>query len=162
MILSAIVAVAENGVIGRNNTLPWRLPDDLKYFRQLTTGHHVVMGRKNYQDIGKPLPHRVNLVLSHHPEFVAPGCQVLTSLDLAIAQAQQAGESECFIIGGAAVYQEALPKCQRLYYTQVHASVPGDVFFPDLGDGWQERSRKFHEADERHAYAFSFVVLERV
>ncbi len=161
MIVSAIVAVAENGVIGRDNTLPWRLPADLQEFKRITLGHHIVMGRKNHQDIGRPLPGRVNVVLSRSVGYTTPGCVVAHSLTEALDIARAAGESECFIVGGAEIYREALPLCQRLYWTEVHAHVPGDVFFPDRGAGWQEVSRVHHAADEKHAFAFSFVRYER-
>lgn len=161
MMLSAIVAVAENGVIGRDNDLPWRLPADLKYFRTVTTGHHIVLGRKNYQSIGRPLPGRVNIVLSRDTYFVAPGCLRASGLEEAFALARAAGESECFVIGGAEVYREALPLCRRLYLTRVHASFEGDVLMPPLGEGWREVSCERHEADEKNAWAYSFTVLER-
>lgn len=161
MILSAIVAVAENGVIGKDNALPWHLPADLKYFRSVTSGHHIILGRKNYQSIGKPLPNRVNIVLSRDPAFEAPGCLCAASLEDAVALARAAGETECFIIGGAELYRQALPFCDKLYLTRVRAAFDGDVFMPGLGAGWRELSCEEHAVDEKNAYAYCFVVMER-
>ena len=138
MIISAIVAVARNGIIGKDNNLPWRLPADLQYFRKVTTGHTIILGRKNYQSIGKPLPNRTNIVLSRDPQFSAEGCTVLASLEAAIEIARQANESECFIVGGADIYRQAMPIIQRLYLTRIEADFAGDVVMPDLGTGWKE------------------------
>ena len=156
MLVSVIVAVSHNNVIGRDNQLPWRLPADLQYFKRVTTGHHIILGRKNYQSIGRPLPNRVNLVLSRDAAFVAPGCVVVPSLEVALQHAKEAGETECFIIGGAQVYAEALPLASRLYLTRVDADVEGDVKMPALGEGWHEEWSESHEADERNVFAYSF------
>jgi len=161
MIISAIVAVSDNGVIGKDNNLPWRLPADLQYFRRITTGHHIVLGRKNYQSIGRPLPDRVNIVLSRDTHFEAPGCVCVSGLQEAFSLANSAGESECFVIGGAEVYRQALSFCSRLYLTQVHGVFSGDVFMPDMGEGWCEVSRTEHPMDAKNPYACSFLVLER-
>lgn len=158
--ISLIAAVAENGVIGSKNALPWHLPDDLRKFRAITTGHTVITGRKNYESIGKPLPNRRNIVVSRQRDYEAPGCEVVHSLDEALATA--VSESEVFVIGGAEIYRQALPLASRLYLTEIHASVAGDTRFPTFARGeWQETGRDFHAADERHAHAFSFVILER-
>jgi dihydrofolate reductase len=158
--ISLIAAVSENGVIGAQNRLPWHLPDDLRHFRAITTGHTVITGRKNYDSIGKPLPNRRNIVITHQRGFHAPGCLVVNSLEEAIALTS--AESEVFVIGGAQLYAQALPLATRLYLTEVHATVAGDTYFPILEPGdWQETAREPHAADERHAHAFSFVVLER-
>ncbi len=159
--ISIIAALAENRVIGVNNTLPWRLPNDLKHFRRLTTGHAIVMGRKNYESIGKPLPERTNIVVTRNRDYRVDGCLIAHSLDEALRLA--GGDPEIFVIGGAEIYREALPRADRLYLTQVHAVVEGDTFFPeiDLKD-WKEIAREQHAADEKHAYAYSFVVLERI
>ncbi|MBY0277046.1 dihydrofolate reductase [Candidatus Binatia bacterium] len=157
-----VVAVAKNGVIGRDGALPWSLPADLKHFRELTTGHHVVMGRHTHASIGRALPARTNLVLTRHPEQVAPGCRAVATLDEALRIARDAGEDICFVIGGAGVYAKALPLAQRIYLTEVRATVDGDVRFPALDRGrWIETSRDEYAADERHAHAFAFTVLER-
>jgi dihydrofolate reductase len=162
MPLSLIVAVAENGVIGRGNQLPWHLPDDLKRFKALTLGKPIVMGRRTYDSIGRPLPGRTNIVASHQASLAIDGCVVVATLDAALkAGAQAAGEDgEVMVIGGAALFREALPLAQRIYLTRVHAEVPGDIFFPPLGAGrWRELAVTQHAADERHAHAFSFIDL---
>ena len=157
---SLIVAMAENRVIGRNNSLPWRLPEDLKHFRRLTMGHPIIMGRKNYQSIGRPLPGRTNIVVTRAHDFAAPGCIVVHSVDAALDSAR--GDSEPFIIGGAEIYTQTLGQARRLYLTLVHADVPGDVRFPALEPAqWRELSRERHESDSAHAYAYSFVTMER-
>ncbi|MCB0766961.1 MAG: dihydrofolate reductase [Flavobacteriales bacterium] len=167
MIVSAIAAVAENGIIGHKGDLPWHLPDDLKYFQRITKGHHVITGRKNYESIPakyRPLKDRVNLVVSRNPEYDAPGALVVDSLGAGLEVAHLAQESEAFIIGGGQIYREALTMrlVDRLYLTLVHADVEGDTRFPALEpDEWEELACERHEMDERHAYAFSFVVLVR-
>ena len=160
--ISLVVAVARNGVIGRDGDLPWRLPADLRRFREITTGHTIVMGRRTWESIGRPLPDRVNVVLSTRPEFRATGCRVEGRFEAAIAAAREAGETEVFLIGGAAVYREALPGASRIYLTRVHADVDGDVFLPPIeASEWREVSREEHVADARHAHPFAFTVLER-
>jgi dihydrofolate reductase len=162
MITALVVAVAENGVIGRDGGLPWSLPADLKHFRTLTTGHHVVMGRKTHASIGRPLPDRTNLVLTRHPDQVAEGCRAVATLDDALRLARDAGESTCFVIGGAGVYAQALPQAQRIYLTEVRAAIDGDVRFPELDRAqWIEATREPRPADERNPYALAFTVLER-
>ncbi|MBM4242547.1 MAG: dihydrofolate reductase [Deltaproteobacteria bacterium] len=162
MIVALVVAAAENGVIGRDGTLPWSLPADLKHFRTLTTGHHVVMGRKTHASIGRALPGRTNLVLTRHPERVASGCHAVTTLDDALALARAAGETVCFVIGGAGVYAQAMPRAGRIYRTEVQAAIDGDVSFPPLDPAhWVEVSREFRPADERNPYPLAFTVLER-
>jgi len=159
--ISIIAALAENRVIGLNNTLPWRLPNDLKHFRRLTTGHAIILGRKNYESIGKPLPERTNIVITRNRDFRADGCLIAHSLDEALVLADN--DPEIFIIGGAEIYRAALARTNRLYLTRVHAAIPGDTYFPEFDETeWREISRERHERDERHAYAYSFVVLERI
>jgi dihydrofolate reductase len=159
--LSLIAALAENRVIGVNNTLPWRLPADLQHFRRLTIGHPVIMGRRNYESIGRPLPERDNIVLTHRPDYRAPGCKIVHTVDAAIAAAGAAGE--IFVIGGAEIYAQTMARADRLYLTYVHANVAGDTYFPAFdGTAWREVERERHEPDERHAYAYSFVTLERL
>ncbi|MCF0221304.1 MAG: dihydrofolate reductase [Fibrobacter sp.] len=161
MLVSAIVAVSENNVIGRDGHLPWRLSADLKRFKAITTGHSIVLGRKNYEDIGRPLPNRTNYVLSRNPSFEAPGCVVCNSLEAALQVAETAGESECFIIGGAVVYGEAMPLVKKMYVTRVLAQVPGDVFFPEWGEGWACVSQELVPADEKNEYETLFEIWER-
>ena len=164
--LSLIVAVAENGVIGRNNALPWHLPEDLKYFKRVTLGKPIVMGRKTYESIGKPLPGRTNIVISRNPAYAADGVRVVGSLDEALSLAEDIalidGVDELMVIGGAAIYAEALPRAERLYLTRVHAEVAGDAHLPELDlAAWRERSREQHAASETNPYDYSFIVYER-
>lgn len=159
--LSIIVAVADNGVIGSGNQLPWRLPDDLKRFKALSMGKPIVMGRKTFDSIGRPLPGRLNIVISRQAGLDVPGCRVVTSIDEAIAAAQPA--PEIVIIGGADIYRQILPKVQTIHLTRVHAGIAGDVVFPKLQEReWREVAKEYHAADERHAHAFTFSTLERV
>lgn len=161
MIVALVVAAADNGVIGRDGALPWSLPADLKHFRALTTGHHVVMGRKTHASIGRALPDRTNLVLTRHPEQVAADCRAVATLDEALAVARDAGETICFVIGGAGVYAQALPLARRIYLTEVHAVVDGDVRLPEIDRArWIEVAREEHAADERNGHALAFTVLE--
>ena len=161
MLISAIVAVSENNVIGRDGHLPWHLSQDLKRFKAITTGHAIILGRKNYDDIGRPLPNRTNYVLTRNTAFEAPGCVVCGSLEQALDKARAAGETECFIIGGAAVYREAMPLVKKLYVTRVLADVAGDVFFPDWGEGWHMLSEESFSADEKNDFATLFQVWDR-
>lgn len=159
MSVSLIVAAAENDVIGRGGTLPWRLPRDLKEFKRRTMGHTLVMGRRTWESIGRALPGRRSIVLTRSPAFEADGAQVTGSLEEALELA--AGE-EVFVIGGAEVYRQALPQAQRLYLTRVHAEVDGDVLLPKIDWGeWEKLEDTRFEADERHAHAHSFEVHER-
>jgi dihydrofolate reductase len=165
MIVSLIAAMASNRVIRRNNDLPWQLPDDMKYFMQTTKGHHCVMGRKNYDSIPskfKPLPQRTNIVVTRQKNLDAPGCIVVDSIGQALTVAAGNGESEVFIIGGAEIYHLGMPHAHRIYLTEIEASIDGDTYFPAFDTTvWKEASRRHHAADERHAYAFDFVVYEK-
>ncbi len=161
MTVSLIVAAARNGVIGRDGGLPWHLPDDLKRFRQITTGHHVIMGRATHESIGRPLPKRNNVVLSRSRGYAADGCTVVHDLDDAFEVARAADEDEAFVIGGARIYAASLPRADRIYLTRIEAEVDGDVRMPPLGDDWREISREEHPADESHEHPFAFTVLER-
>lgn len=161
MSVTIIVAAAQNDVIGSHNQLPWRLPDDLKRFKALSIGKPVVMGRKTYDSIGKPLPGRTNIVVSRQPGLHIDGCIVVPTLDAAIAASQST--QEIVIIGGAEIFRQALPYTTTIHLTRVHASVAGDVHFPPLDPAqWREIAMEHHPADARHAYAFSFIDLERV
>lgn len=166
MIISAIAAVAENGVIGDQGALPWQLPDDMKFFQRTTLNHHVITGRKNYESIPqrfRPLRDRVNIVVTRQQGYAAPGAVVCASLEAALDIAREAGQKEVFIIGGGELYREAFEKglVQRLYLTTVHAKPAGDVMFPAIGKGWKEVWSEAHGKDERHAHAFTFKVLQR-
>lgn len=162
MIVSAIVATARNLVIGHNNQIPWYLPADLKYFKKTTTGHHVIMGRKSYDSIGKPLPNRTNVVITRDPYFVATGCVVVHSLAEALELAEANGETEAFIIGGGQIYRQSWQYLDRIYQTEVDTTHEGDVFFPEIAaKEWQELSREAHPADEKNEFGYVFKVLER-
>jgi dihydrofolate reductase len=157
--ISLIVAVAENGVIGRDGDLPWRIPADLKFFKDTTTGHPIVMGRKTHQSIGRALPGRTNIVVTRDPEFSGDDIAVVGDLDSALAAAGEA--DEVMVIGGAQIYAMALPRAKRIYLTEVHIAADGDTRFPELDRGiWSETSRVDHPA-EGDIPAFSFVTLER-
>ena len=165
--LAIIVAAAENGVIGRNNGLPWHLPEDLRYFKRVTMGKPIVMGRKTFESIGRPLPGRSNIVISRNAEFSASGVQVVASLDEALALADKIahmdGAAEVVVIGGAEIYQLAMPLADRLYITEVHASVEGDAMLPPIHwPDWREISRELHAASAGNPFDYSFVVYERV
>jgi dihydrofolate reductase len=156
-----VVAAAENDVIGRDRGLPWHLPADFRHFRALTLGRHVLMGRKTYESIGKALPDRTNLVLSRRVQFAPADCQVVPTLDAALAVA--GADSPLMVIGGAEIYRICLPVASRIHLTLVHAHIDGgDTFFPEWrGIEWCESSRERHEADAKNAYAYSFITLER-
>lgn len=156
--IALVVAMDKNRAIGRGGALPWHLPDDLKRFRALTLGKIVLMGRKTYESIGRPLPQRRNVVLTRNPAFQAEGLEVVHSLE----EALKLGD-ELMVIGGGEVYAMFLPLATHLYLTLVDTTVPGsDAFFPPWDRaGWRETYRAFHAPDERHAYAFSYVDLER-
>jgi len=158
--VALVVAMADNGVIGKDGGLPWQLPDDLKYFKVVTFGKPVLMGRRTFDSIGKALPGRRNLVMSRTASGSAPGIEYVRSVEQARSLA--AGTAELCVIGGAEVYALALPLATRIYLTRVHAVVVGDVHFP-LRDfsGWRESDSVPHAADNRHAYAMSFLTLER-
>ncbi len=158
--ISLVVAVSENGVIGSRNSLPWKLPDEIKRFRELTRGHAIIMGRKTWESIGRPLPDRRMLVVTRDPAKLAgTPVEAFASLDAALAAA---GEGEVFVIGGGEVYREALPKAERVYFTRVHATIEGDVTFPELPESqWRETFREDHAADDRNPYAFTFFTYER-
>ena len=166
MIISLIAAHAANRVIGKNNDLPWRLPDDMKYFMETTQGHCVIMGRKNYESIPhkfRPLPNRTNIVVTRQQQYKADGCHVVHSLEEGIAFAKAQHEQEVFIIGGAEIYQQALAFADQLYLTEIHATIEGDTYFPEVKhDLFTEHSRIKHAADAKHAYAFDFVLYKRI
>ena len=160
MIISLIVAVSRNGVIGHQGTLPWHLPADLRHFKQMTWGKPLLMGRVTHQSIGRPLPGRQNIVLSRDPNYRAAGCSVVTSLQQGL---EAAGEApELMIIGGAELYRQAVPLAQRIELTEVDVTLPGDRYFPTLDPGtWHEVWRCEQCADDRNPYAYCFIRLER-
>ena len=160
--ISFVVAVAENGVIGARGELPWgRLPADLQHFKRLTLGRPVVMGRRTYDSLGRALPQRPNIVVTRQSGWAAPGCETAASVPAALARAQELAADVC-VIGGGEIYREALPAADVIYLTEVHHAFEGDASFPPLPPAeWREETRERHEADERHAYAYSFVTLRR-
>lgn len=161
MILSAIWAMTRNRVIGRDGDLPWRLPDDQRFFRRTTLGKPIIMGRKTFDEIGRPLPKRRNIVLSRRGLDVE-GVEVARDLDSALALARSDAPEEAFIIGGAQIYALALPMLDRLYMTLIDTELEGDTWFPEFDlAGWREVQRTEHPADDRHAWAFTILVMER-
>jgi dihydrofolate reductase len=165
MIVSIIVAAAENLVIGKDNDLVWNLPDDMSYFKETTKGHHVLMGRKNYESIPskwRPLPNRPNVIITRNKELDYPGTFIVHSLKEALALAEKANEDEAFIIGGGEIFSQSIPLVDRIYYTEVKAAFDGDTFFPELvKEHWNEVSRIAHASDDKHAIPFDFVIYER-
>lgn len=158
--LSIVVAMDRNRLIGRGNALPWRLPADLKHFKAVTMGKPILMGRRTYESIGRPLPGRTNIVVSRDPHYAAPGCTVVPTIDAALAAA--AGAPEIMLIGGAQLYAELLPRTQRIYLTRIDAAFEGDTWFPELVPAdWRELERSDHAPDEQNPYPYSFVLLER-
>jgi dihydrofolate reductase len=157
---SLVVAMARNRVIGRDNALPWRLPAELAHFKRVTMGNPIIMGRKTYESIGRPLPGRLNIVVSRNPDFAAPGCTVVDSLERAYEAAGDAAEVS--IIGGTSLFEAALPGADCLHLTEVEADVEGDTWFPHFDRGeWTQHEVARHPADEKHAYAFRILRLER-
>ena len=163
MIVSAIVAVARNGVIGHNNQIPWYLPADLQYFKRTTLNHHIIMGRRSFLSIGRALPHRTNIVITRDPYFAATGCLVAHSVEMVLEMAFDNEETEAFIIGGGEIYRESMPHWDRIYLTEVDVEPPGDVFFPQPDwQGWQLRSSAQQQPDEKNEYAYCFKVFEKI
>lgn len=157
--ITLVVAMDEGGLIGRDGGLPWRLPDDLKHFKRATLGHIVLMGRRTWDSLGRPLPGRDNWVLSRDPAFRPEGARAFATLDAALAEA---GAREVMVIGGSALFAATLPLAARIVLTEVHARLPGDTWFPAWDRAaFRELARADHAADPRHAHAYSFVELER-
>ena len=166
MKVSIIVAVSENRVIGKDNDLIWSLPKDTKFFKDTTLGHHVIMGRKNFESIPhkySPLPKRTNIVITRQAHYKADGCIVVESIERALQVAKENQDKEPFIIGGGQIYKIALKKklVDKIYLTKVHHSFEGDTFFPELTSEWEERSRINCFADEKHSYDYSFLTFEK-
>jgi dihydrofolate reductase len=153
--------MAKNRVIGINNSLPWHLPADLKHFRALTMGHHIIMGRKTFESIGKPLPGRTSVIITRNENYAADGILLASSLNQAISMCAE--DSEIFIIGGAELYRSAIEYSHRIYLTEIDAKPNGDTFFIELEPAsWQETSRVAHEPDEKNAHAYQFVTLDKL
>ena len=159
MTTSIIVAIAKNRAIGKDNKLLWYLPNDLKHFKDITSGHTVIMGRKTFDSVGKPLPRRRNIVVTRQ-DISIEGCEVVKSIEAALALC--AGEDEVFIVGGAEIYRQAIPLTNRIYLTIIDQEFEGDTFFPELDEGdWQETQRENFEPDDKNKYSYSFITLER-
>ncbi len=166
MKISIVVAVAENGAIGRGGDLLWRLPADLQHFKRITTGHHVVMGRKTYESIPpkfRPLPERINIIVTRQKTFKAEGCRVVSTIEEAIQFAEDSGEEELMIIGGGEIYKQIFERTNKIYLTTVkHSFDDADTFFPEIKESeWKEISREQNQADDKHAYAYEFKELKR-
>lgn len=166
MKVSLIVAVSENGVIGKDNDLIWNLPNDMKFFKEKTIGHHVIMGRKNFESIPhkyRPLPDRTNIVITKQNNYKAEGCVIVDSIEAALEVAKNNGEHEPFIIGGGEIYKLALEAeiIDKIYLTKIHHSFEGDTFFPELHSNWKEVNKIEHKADAKHSYDYDFITLKK-
>ena len=160
MSLSIVVAMDENRLIGKDNKLPWHLPADLAYFKKITTGKSIVMGRKTYDSIGRPLPNRRNIVISRNSKTLITGCEVLTSIDEVLSTTKD--EDEVMIIGGASLCEQLLPQVSRLYITKIEGEFDGDVYFPEYDESdWRQVSCEYHLPDDSNQHAYHFLVLER-
>jgi dihydrofolate reductase len=162
VIISLIVAMDEKGGIGKNNQLPWHISSDLKRFKKITNGHHIVMGRKTYQTIGKPLPGRVMIVITRQKDFQPEGCLVVNTLDAAIKLAEEENETELFIIGGGEIFSQSIDKADKIYMTIVHTDVAGDIFFPKIEPSiWQLIYNESFHQDLNDEYTTDFHILVR-
>lgn len=162
MIKSIMVARSDNRVIGKNNELVWHMPADLKYFRETTLGHYVVMGRKTYESVNKPLPGRTNVIITRQPNYNREGCTVVHTVEDAFSLGERDGQTEIFILGGSQIYERTIDVADRIYLTEIKAEFEGDAYFPEIdATQWEELKREEHEPDEKNPYPYAFVVLER-
>lgn len=162
MIVSTIVAVAKNYVIGKDNQIPWYLPADLKYFKRTTLNHHIIMGRNCYESIGRPLPKRTNVIVTRNPFFVATGCLVTHSIQEALELAQENGETEAFIIGGGQIYEQSENLWDKIYLTEVDLEAEGDIYFPKIDfKKWDETFCELHEKDAKNEFNYTFKIFEK-
>ncbi len=168
MIISAIAAVSKNGVIGKNNDIPWYLSSDLRFFKRTTLNHHIIMGRKNFQSIGRPLPKRTNIIITRDPFFIVSGCLVVNSIEEALQIADENGEEEAFIIGGGQIYQQTISRWDKLYLTEVEVEINTEepenklIFFPEiLPEEWDLIFEEHHLADEKNEYNYTFKTFVR-
>lgn len=163
MIISSLVAVSKNGVIGKDNDIPWYLPADLAYFKKTTIQHTIIMGRKTYESIGRPLPKRTNIIVTRNPYFASSHCLVAHSVAEALEMAHERGEDEVFIIGGGKIFDISYELWDRLYLTEVDVEVDGDVFFTEINlDDWNLISEDRHQKDEKNEFDYTFKVYERI
>jgi dihydrofolate reductase len=163
MIISIIAAKAENNVIGKDNQLIWHLPEDMKFFKKMTSGHHVAMGRKTFESLGKPLPNRTNYVITRNKSYDQEGVIVVHDIEEAIEKARFKGADELFILGGGEIYRQSLALADRLVITEVKTTIEGDTYFPEIEtSAWKEVSRDEHTSDDRHAYDYAFVIYEKL
>jgi dihydrofolate reductase len=163
MLISAITAVAENNVIGKDNTLPWHLPADMKFFKNTTLHHPVIMGRKTYDSFKKALPLRENIVITRRENFILPDAMVVSSLKEAIEKAKSFQPAEIFILGGAQIFEQSMAVTDRLYLTRIHENFDGDVLFPEIDfSKWEKIKDEYHASDEKNKYAYSFQTWERI
>ena len=161
MNLTLIAAMAKGRVIGKDNDLIWHLPDDLKHFKNLTKGHHILMGRKTYESMGRPLPGRTNIVITRQKNYKAPGCILVNTLEEAIQKAE--GDSQPYVIGGGEIYKQALNYAQTMELTEVDGEFEGDTYFPEFDETeWVEEQRTHHPADDKHKYAFDFIRYRKI
>ena len=160
MIISLVVAIADNNGIGVNNELLWHLPADLKHFKNITSGHTIIMGRNTYDSIGKPLPNRTNIIITRNTSLNIDGCTVVNSVDEALQVCEE--ETEIFIIGGAEIYKQTLAIANKIHLTKVHTSPKADAFFPEIPmSEWRQTAIEHHKADEKNAFDYDFITLER-
>ena len=162
MTLSLIAAIGNNGVIGKNNELPWNMPNDMKFFMQKTKGHHVIMGRRNFESLDKnPLPRRTNIIITRKTDYEAPGGIVVHSLEEAINQVKD--DEEPFIIGGAEIYRQALTQIDRMYITRIYGDFDGDTFFPEVDfTRWKLVHQEEHQPDEKNPYPYTFFIFDKI
>jgi dihydrofolate reductase len=162
MVISLVVAATENNVIGKDNRLLWRLPNDMKFFKNTTWAMPVIMGRKTFESMGKPLAGRTNIVITRQKDWTAEGAIAVQSLEDALQAAADTDAKEAFVIGGGEIYRQSLPKAQRVYLTRVHTTLDGDTYFPALpAEEWELQSQLDCPADEKHAYSYSFQTWQR-
>ena len=160
MIVSQIAAMSRNRVIGKDNKLPWNMPNDLAYFFKITRGHHIIMGRKIFEANGKALPKRVNLVVTRNPNYNAPGCIVVESIQQALKYSESNGEAEVFIVGGGQIYEASLSITDKIYLTIIDAKIDGEVFFPELDPkSWKVISKVAHSADSNNPFDYTLLYI---
>jgi len=163
MTISLVVAASENNAIGKNNQLIWHLPNDLKFFKNTTWGFPVIMGRKSFESVNKPLPGRTNIVITTNPDWKAETVIVVNNLKDAIQKAAETNSKQIFIIGGGEIYKQSMDIADSIYITRVHADLEGDTFFPEIDKSkWKLTSNQDFEADEKHAYSYSFQIWEKI